>query len=346
MKSYIRLFFFLILAVSVGTSVARVRNARTGTQMTVAAQHFAESLSSDQQKMTMLDYDSPQRVGWHFIPKPHRKGLQIKNMDQGQRELTHQLLQATLSAAGYDKSIEIMQLEEALAELQRLSGGGGPIRDSERYYVTIFGTPAADGRWGLSFEGHHLSLNFVIEEGEVISSSPQFLASNPAVLGRDYGDGLPKGLRVLAVEEEAAFGLMESLSEAQRNKSVLADQAPREIRAAGEPHSPATPPAGLPVAEMTAAQRTILKSLVDEYINLMPADVAAGRRQSIEKSGWEAVHFAWAGALHPGVGHYYRIQGPTFLVELVNTQPDAEGNPASHVHCVWRDPQGDFGIAR
>lgn len=346
MKSSIRLLALLVLAASVGTSVALVRDARTGTEMTVAAQRFAETLTPDQEAMVLLDYGSPQRVGWHFIPKPHRKGLQIKHMDDQQRELAHQLLRSALSEAGYDKSVKIMQLELALAELQRLSGGGGPVRDSERYYVSLFGTPSAEQRWGLSFEGHHLSLNFVIEDGEIISSSPQFLASNPAILGRDYGDGLTKGLRVLAVEEEAAFGLMESLSEAQRNKAVLADQAPREIRAAGEPHSPATPPAGLPVAEMTAAQQTILKSLVDEYINLMPADVADARRQSIDKSGWDTVRFAWAGALHPGVGHYYRIQGPTFLVELVNTQPDAEGNPASHVHCVWRDPQGDFGVAR
>ncbi|MEO1972064.1 MAG: DUF3500 domain-containing protein, partial [Pirellulaceae bacterium] len=46
----------------------------------------------------------------------------------------------------------------------------------------------------------------------------------------------------------------------------------------------------------------------------------------------------------PGIGHYYRIQGPTFLIEFVNTQPDAAGNPANHIHCVWRDMKGDFAI--
>ena len=76
----------------------------------------------------------------------------------------------------------------------------------------------------------------------------------------------------------------------------------------------------------------------------MPAEVATERLSAIEQAGFEKVYFAWMGAEKPGIGHYYKIQGPTFLIEFVNTQADAAGNPANHIHCLWRDMRGDFGI--
>ena len=79
-------------------------------------------------------------------------------------------------------------------------------------------------------------------------------------------------------------------------------------------------------------------------VSTVNGDVAAARVDAIEEAGFDHVHFAWAGASKPGTGHYYRIQGPTFLVEFVNTQPDAAGNPASHIHLIWRDTAGDFGV--
>jgi hypothetical protein len=288
-----------------------------------------------------MAYDTPQRLDWHFIPKDARKGLQIKDMDDAQRQATHQLLQGLLSQVGYDKATQIMHLENVLHEYE---SARGPIRDPLRYFVTFFDQPTADGRWGVSFEGHHLSLNYVLDGGRVISSSPQVFATNPAIMKGENKSGVAVGTRILDKEETLAFELVNSLSDQQRQVAVIADRAPREILSAATPQVPRQEPAGIAAGQLAADQKTLLFRLIDAYIDAMPQEVAQQRRQDIEQAGRDAVQFAWAGSLKPGVGHYYRIQGPTFWIELVNTQPDAMGNPANHVHSIWRDPRGDFAL--
>jgi hypothetical protein len=315
----------------------------SGESMTTSAQRYLALLTANQRETAVMDYQTPQRVGWHFIPKAERKGLQIKDMTEQQRKAALTLLRSSLSQIGYGKATKIMSLEALLRELEK--GRQGPIRDPERYYVTIFGSPAHEERWGLSFEGHHLSLNFVVDDDKVISSTPSMFGANPAtVMEQVTGVDIETGLRVLADEEKLAFDLVNSLSDEQRKSALLADTAPREIRAAGEAQPPTSPPEGLALEKLTPAQREVLKSLIGAYTNQMPEDVARQRLEEIEAAGWDSVHFAWAGSLQPGIGHYYRVQGPTFLIEFVNTQPDAAGNPANHIHCVWRDPRGDFAV--
>lgn len=308
-----------------------------------AAREWLETLDEKQRAVAVLPYDSPRRVDWHFIPKAERKGLQIRDMTIVQRRAALHLLRACLSQVGYDKATKIMELEKVLHELEK-SRQGGPLRDPERYYFTLFGQPDATSRWGLSVEGHHLSLNFVLEGDKVISSTPAVFAANPAIM-KSAVAGVPAGLRVLDKEETLAFDLLQSLDERQRAKAIIAQEPLREVRAAGEPQPPQTPPQGLAASEMTDNQRALLRALVETYADTMPSEVAAARMEAIARSGWENVYFAWAGADRPGMGHYYRIQGPTFLIEFVNTQPDAAGNPANHIHSLWRDMRGDFAIA-
>jgi hypothetical protein len=318
------------------------QQTRPGEDMTAAAQKFLGALTGEQKQISLLEYDTPKRVEWHFIPKDHRKGLQIKEMTQPQRDAAHKLLQSCLSDIGYQKATKIMSLEALLNELEQ--GRGRNIRDPERYYFTIFGEPADAGRWGLSIEGHHLSLNFVVENGKVIASTPQFFAANPAIVNFENESDIEIGTRVLAQEEELAFKLVNMLNEQQLAKALIDEKAPAEIRAAGEPQPPQEPAAGLRLAEMTDEQREVLKQLAMTYLESMPAAVAEERYTAAENSNTDEIHFAWAGARKPGIGHYYRVQGETFLIEFVNTQPDAAGNPASHIHCVWRDMRGDFAL--
>lgn len=329
------------LATSLGWKL--VDTLRPGIAMTQAADAFIATLSEDQKKTVVLPFETPQRVGWHFIPKAERKGLQIKEMSPEQRRAALALLRAALSDVGYDKATKIMALEHILHELQK-KRGSGPIRDPERYYFTAFGEPAETGRWGLSVEGHHLSLNFVVDQGKVISTTPAFFGANPGIVKSEVSGGLPVGTRVLADEERLAFELLGALSAEQRGKAVLSDKAPREIRAAGEAQPPQEAAAGLCVTDMDNGQRDLLRRLVLTYLNNMPEEVRDRAVDQIRGAGVENVYFAWAGADRPGVGHYYRIQGPTFLIELVNTQPDGDGNPANHIHCVWRDMRGDFAL--
>ncbi|MBW3600392.1 MAG: DUF3500 domain-containing protein [Planctomycetes bacterium] len=312
-----------------------------GVQMTQAADAFLATLSEEEKKQTVYPYDTPKRLEWHFIPKDERKGLQVKEMNEQQQKALNDLLRAALSESGYDKSKKIMELETVLNKLEQ---GGRNIRDAERYYATVFGNPSETERWGLSFEGHHLSLNFVVDEGKVVSSTPAFLGANPAIVTVDLAGTLPKGTRVLASEEVLAFELLNALDDEQRSRAIIAEKAPQEIRAAGEPQPPKAPPAGLTAARMTDKQKGILTRLIEAYAGTMPEEVKEQRITAIEAAGLGNIHFAWAGATKPGIGHYYRLQGPTFLIEFINVQPDAAGNPANHIHSIWRDMAGDFAI--
>jgi hypothetical protein len=322
----------------------------TAPSMTAAASTWLETLGPEQQKSALFDYAAPERLGWHFIPKETRKGVALRDMNADQKEAATRLLASCLSNVGYRKARQVMSLEALLRILQDESGGQGPERDPAKYYFTIFGKPTADSRWGLSIEGHHLSLNFVVEGDEVVSSSPTFFAANPTIVNRYFKaesslSNLNRGDRVLNNEELIAFELVNSLTQDQLDQAVFADKAPGEIRAAGEPQPPTDEAVGIPYSQLDKSQQSRLMALVRTYAGNLPRDISAGHMKEIQQQGWKNVKFAWAGALRPGIGHYYRIQGPTFLIEFVNTQPDAEGNPASHIHCVWRDPRGDFALS-
>ncbi len=334
----------LVVLVLIGAGgLARLKPAATGAAMTAAAERFVDTLSAEQKSQTVLAYETPERTDWHYIPKPSRKGLQVKEMDDGQRKAAFALLNSSLSAIGYGKATKIMQLEAILRELEK-GRSGGPIRDPQRYYFTLFGKPSGDNRWGLSVEGHHLSLNFVVDGRQVVSSTPTFFGANPATLMADYGPGFEKGLRVLAPEEQLAFDLLASLDEAQRSKAVVADEAPNDVRDAGKASPPLSPAVGLAAADMSSQQVAKLRALVEAYARNVPDDVAAKRLAKIDQDGFDSITFAWAGAQKPGVGHDYRVQGKSFLIEFNNTQPDSAGNPANHIHSVWHDLAGNFAI--
>ncbi|HEX6987252.1 MAG TPA: DUF3500 domain-containing protein [Planctomycetaceae bacterium] len=312
-----------------------------GRKMSAAAERFLDSLDEGQKAKARLPYDSKERVVWNFVPLDTRKGLALKDMTEEQRQLARELATTALSESGYKKAETIVRLERLLQQLE------GPNRrwprDWHLYYFTVYGDPQGESAWGLSIEGHHLSLNFVVEDGKVVASTPQFMGANPATV-KTGGEDIPAGTRVLADEEQLAFDLLARLAATQRMQAVVSPEAPREIRAPGEPQPPQEPAQGLQAGKMSDDQRQLLEKLIGVYASAMPEAVASERLAAIQKAGLENVTFAWFGAEKPGVGHGYRVQGPTFLIEFVNTQPDAEGNPANHIHCVWRDLRGDFAL--
>jgi hypothetical protein len=312
--------------------------------LVTAASAWIEALVPEQRARALKPLDDQRRTDWHFIPKFERKGLSLRDMNPAQQKLAMEVLRAAVSQSGYDKSLVIMQLDEILRIIEAEKAKN--IRDPQRYFFAIFGTPADKGGWALSVEGHHLSLNMVVRDGRIVDSTPQFMGANPAVVKTTFA-GLPAtGVRVLRDEEELGFELVRSLDATQRGKAIVAAEAPKDIRAAGEVQSPKEPAVGIVHAELGAAQQALLRRLVDVYCGSMTADVTAERLELIEMApgGWDAVRFAWQGSLEPGVGHGYRVEGPTFVIEFVNVQPDAEGNPANHIHCVWRDKTGDFDL--
>ena len=179
-----------------------------------------------------------------------------------------------------------------------------------------------------------MSLHFTVVNGTLVAGAPTFFGSNPA----EVRDGPKKGTRVLALEEDAARALLESLDATQRGSAIIDSTAPNDIVTVANVKIDPLSPVGIPASALSAGQRRLLKQLVDVYAGHMADDIAADRLARIEKAGWDHVAFAWAGGLERGQKHYYRVQGPTFLIEYDNTQ-----NDANHIHSVWRDFKDDFG---
>ena len=305
----------------------------TGSRMTVTADRFVDSLKEAQVAKATYPYDSPERLNWHFIPRA-RNGLPIKELSSEQRALAFALIQSGLSGAGFLKATTIMSLEQILLELEK---GSGPKRDPELYYLTIFGKPEDRGKWGWRIEGHHLSLNFTLADGKIVAATPAFFGSNPG----EVRQGPRQGVQTLADRDERALRLVQALDDDQRKKAVFAEKAPGEIRAAtvATPQPPTDPAVGIAYGEMNADQRAGLRALIESYAMDMPIEVAKAWLDEIASAGSENVKFTWAGPADRSQGHAYRIQGPTFLIEFNNTQ-----NNANHVHSVWRNMLGDFGI--
>lgn len=324
------------------TALAMRTGDAPGLQMQTFASAWIETLDDAQKAKALVPYDSKDRTNWNFIPLPTRKGLPLMEMDTAQQTAALRTLRAALSDAGYDKAGKIMQNEAVLRLLE--GAGSEERRNPEKYYTAIYGTPSNQGTWGFSFEGHHLSLNFVCRDGVVVDSTPQFFASNPATYLSETNGPLPKGTRILRQEEELAFELINKLSERHQAKAIIAGQSPAEIRFASLPQAEVSAPEGLLMSEMDRESQARLMQLIEVYVNAVPAEIASDRMQVIHADGPTAIHFAWAGATKPGIGHYYRVQGKSFLLEFVNTQPDALGNPANHIHAVYRDMTGDFDL--
>ena len=331
----------LRLAVAITIAVTFLGGAifasqKSAATMAKAATLFLEGLSADQRARAALPFGGEERLRWHFIPNEMfpRKGLMIKEMNETQRRLAHDLLRTGLSARGYNKITSIIELEDILKAIET---GGKMARDKEEYLFSIFGTPGAKGAWGWRVEGHHISLRFTIADGAVsgnLSSTPMFLGANPA----EVRDGDKKGLRVLADEEDAGRALMMALSPDQQKQAVINAAAPSDILTMNKNDIAPLPDQGVTFASLQPSQQALLTRLIEVYTSTMEADIAAGRLAKIKAAGMDKIRFAWAGEIEKGKKHYYSIQGPTFLVEYDNTQ-----NNGNHIHSVWRDFNGDFG---
>ena len=312
----------------------------SGKAMLAAARKFRESLNPDQLAKASFPFDGPERLNWHFIPR-ERKGLPLREMEGAALKAAHALIASGLSQSGYDQALSIMSLEEVLYLLE--PGDRAERRERRnpgKYYISIFGAPAETGSWGWRVEGHHLSLNFTLKDGEVTGTTPEFFGTNPALI--DAGPG--RSIRVLGPEEDLARQLLKLCTADQMKVAHVDPKAPDDLRVGSDPQHPTaqpetSPPVGLAAAKMTDEQKKLLGELLGEYLKNMPADVAARRRTGLMQAGLEKIHFAWWGETERNQRHYYRVQGPTFLIEYNNTQ-----NNANHVHSYWRDLAGDFGI--
>jgi Protein of unknown function (DUF3500) len=332
-----RLLLALALIV-IGAAGVIVASQRTASAMAGAANTWLASLTADQKQRATFAFDSDERLRWHFVPNEQfpRKGVQFKEMSESQRGLARDLIKTGLSARGYATATSIMELEKVLQAIE------GPSRrfprDPEAYQLAVFGTPGDAHAWGWRFEGHHVSVRFDIVNGSLASSTPSFFGANPAEVRVDVPNAAPRGTRVLGAEEDAARALLDSLDASQKTTAIVQTEAPNEMLTSNALQADPQSPLGLKASAMTKAQRDKLMALIDVYTAFMVPDVAAERMERLKKAGMDNIAFAWAGETERGKKHYYRIQGPTFLVEYDNVQ-----NDGNHIHSVWRDFNGDFG---
>jgi len=332
----------LLLSLLLGSSLARsapVLADDVAVEMAAAADRLIMSLDDEQRERAVLDFESPKRTFWHYFPstmlesRGGRPGLPLKEMTPEQRMATHALLSTALSHKGYQQATTIVMLEAVLRDLE----DGNPMRDPQLYHVAVFGEPSTEKTWGWCFEGHHLSINLTLVDGQRFCVTPSFFGSNPAKVKQ----GRFQGVEVLATEQNLARRLVRSLSPEQRMSAVIAAEAPRDVLTSADRNVSQDrfqPPQGIPFEKLNGQQQEMLIELVGEFAAKYRPPIIDQIDGQTPIGDGPGMHFAWAGSFEPGQGHYYRIQTPDFLFEYDNTQ-----DGANHIHAVWRQFDGDFG---
>jgi hypothetical protein len=308
------------------------QESETALRMAEAARNFLDTFTPDERRRIVFPVESEERKNWHYVTR-ERKGIPWKEMNGSQRKLAHALIAGGLSRTGYKKAMSIMALETILRVME---GAGSRFeRNPDLYYITLFGIPSDEAPWGWRLEGHHISLNFLVTPGKRVACTPNFFGANPALVPPGYPLA---GLRVLWAEQDLARSLLDSLTDVQLRSAVIDTDAPPDILTRADAHVEPGKPVGLPASDMNVAQQELLIKLLADYLHRMPEDLAAGRMDRAEKEGKKYIHFAWAGSRESKRPHYYRVHGPSFLIEYDNTQ-----NNANHIHSVWRDLRDDWG---
>ena len=303
--------------------------------MVTAANRFVTMLDAAQKAKALYPFDAEERYNFHFFPKEDRKGIAMDELNAAEKAAALNLMKSCLSETAVKKVQDIMDLETVLKALEHRKPDDH-YRDPGHYYFTVFGVPGPTTIWGWRLEGHHVSFNFSADENKLVSGTPGFLGANPAIVP----DGPQKGKQVLKEETDDGYTLLQSLSEDQLKKAVITTTAPNEIITFVSRKAMIEHPAGIRYAELTPRQQQYVLQLVNVYVHRYTRLFADTMLKEIQNAGLDQLWFAWAGDTQPGIGHphYYRIQGPTIIIEYDNTQ-----NNANHIHTVVRDLQHDFG---
>jgi hypothetical protein len=320
--------YWLAAALALPVLAFALRSEPAAQGPVAAARAFMESLDRTQQSRAIVPFSDGYRTTWRYTPA-NRRGIPWKEMSVGQSEKAKLLLKATLSDLGYQRTQDVRTIEEILSRIEN-----NRWRDKEYYFITFFGQPSAREPWAWRYEGHHVSLNFTYHGSKLVASTPQFFGSNPA----EVRDGPHKGMRMLAREEDLGIALLASLTPEQRAIAIIGPSAPYDIFTREDPVAARQAPRGIRYAQLTDSQKKALLDLIRVNAEAQEAAEVKRRMDAIEKAGLDDIVFAWMGVPDRSGGHYYRIQGPTFLIEFDNAE-----HGANHIHVVWRDFDGDFG---
>lgn len=298
-----------------------------------AANAFLATLNDTQRTAVVFAFDDGrQRQNWSNLPSPmvKRSGLRLGDLKPEQLAAAHKVLKTLLSAKGYEKVVGIMNGDEVL---KREGGPGGLVFGNEEYFISFVGKPSSTDPWMLQWGGHHLALNVTVHGPHGVLT-PSHTATQPS---KFTWEG--KTVRPLGAEYDKAFALMSALTDEQRKKAVIGSQMADLVLGPGR-DGKTIQPEGLKASEMTSAQRESLLDLTSEWVGIQ-SDAAASAKMDELKSNLAETWFAWSGPTTPGSAAYYRIQGPTVVIEF--SPQRLGGNPLNHIHTMFRDPSNDYG---
>ena len=314
-----------------------------GKEIKFYADSLYQSFSKTQKISGLLRFNDTARLKWNNLPVGlrARAGLSIGNMNNDQRRLVHRILSAALSSQGYLKATGVLHLDNLINGFYDSLYQKKDINDTtysfvksllwshRNYYFAFFGSPA-DPQWGFKLEGHHLSVNFTFS-GSGLAVTPFFIGTDPAeFMISEYA-----GWRVLGQEEDLGLRFIQSLPAALQKKATMKGDAPSDIITAAESGKRLIDYWGIKASELTAEQKSLLESMIREFVFNMEYEKAVTEYNKIMKAGIDNIWFGWIGAYEEKKPHYYVINGPGFLIEFDNN--GGPRNAANHIHAIWRE---------
>lgn len=307
-------------------------------RVVASAQALLKTLDENQRARVQYPFDNLQKTNWSNLPSGiyKRNSLRIGDLAPAHRAAVMNVLSAALSAEGYRKVNEIMAGDEVLRTNASGRGGGrgraggGPVFGQDEYYLAFLGTPSVTTPWMLQFGGHHLAINLTME-GAQATMTPSLPATQPASFTFEG-----RTIRPLADENDKAFALINALDANQRKQAIFDHRVSDLVLGPGQ-DGRAIQPEGIRASALTAAQQTMLLDLAREWVGIAHDAYAAPRMDDI-KANLRDTWFAWSGPTTNGSAAYFRIQGPTLVIEYSpqDTVPD-------HIHTIYRDPTNDYG---
>jgi hypothetical protein len=324
---------FGCLAVLLACELAHAQNPSGATAAIVkSANNLLGSLSDNQRSKVLFEFnDASQRVKWSNLPTTMvpRAGLKMGDLSERQKKAALDLLAVTLSKRGYEKVLAIVEGDEAL----KAAGGGRGMFGRDLFYISILGRPSEKDPWMLQFGGHHLALNITIAGREGILT-PSLTAAQPA---KYIQDG--RTVRPLGGENDKAFALINALDQDQRKQAILNYKVADLVLGPGQ-DGKTIQPEGIKASAMNAQQQAMLLDLAGEWAGIINDQAAAARMTEL-RANLPETWFAWSGPTTNGMPAYFRIQGPTVVIEYA-PQP-LGGDPTMHIHTIYRDPTNDYG---
>ena len=338
------------------TTTAEATTTETSTaagdatpQIVAAANAFLQTLSDTERESVLFDWtDTEQKQRWSNLPEGlfERAGLRWGDLTEAQQTAWLEVMQATLSEDGYNQIVAEWNADDALASAQGSGGGGGPggqlLFGKQYYYIALIGTPSETDPWQWQWGGHHVTVNATIA-GSNIALTPSFIGVQPG----EYTDANGNTVQPLGAIEEDAFALVNSLDATQQQTAVLGDASIDLVLGPGQ-EGKTIEAEGLPGSEMTADQQTALLQLIDHYTGLANEEDAAARNAEIA-SELDQTYFAWYGPTTEGSAAYFRVTGPSIVIEFSAQGGGGTGTglggsaTLDHIHGVYRDPTNDYG---